>query len=531
MIRDVPDETQHVPDGPDTTRVIPDGPDAARSAAAAMPASTGPAVGSAPARSLPTFGRFAATAELGSGAMGTVYRAHDDVLGRDVAIKALHGSGELGVRERFVREARAIGAIQHPNILAVYDAGEANGAPYLVMELAGGGSLREHIKRQPLDAGRARELGIQIASALAAAHAASIIHRDVKPANILAMTDTGTTWKLADFGIARMPDSTLTMTGQFLGSPSYAAPESLRAGEFGPASDVYSLGATLYEAIAGTTPHGDHDMQSLVRKLETDPTPLSARCSVPPALDHAIMAALARDPARRPRADELAALLARADAPAIVPASPALAAVPFAGAPHAGAPVAGVPPHAGAALAGAALTGAPLAGAPPSAGASLAGASPTAGATLAGASLAGVTYPGAMTMGPTATTSAPSRSPTARRVALLIAALAIVVVVLAVRNRPQADGNATMTRPIESDRAAPVGPGFGRGAAGDPTNEMPRYDDDRYDDERPMVVDQYGNPVDEETAREILEQIERDARSSFERGRGKGRGKKKRRDD
>jgi eukaryotic-like serine/threonine-protein kinase len=500
MIRDVPDETQHVPDGPDTTRVIPDGPDAARAAA---PLAMAPALGGKP---LPTFGRFVATAELGSGAMGTVYRAHDDVLGRDVAIKALHGSGELGLRERFVREARAIGAIQHPNILAVYDAGEANGAPYLVMELASGGSLRERIKAASLDIATVRALGIQIASALAAAHAASILHRDVKPANILAATDAATTWKLADFGIARMPDSTLTMTGQFLGSPSYAAPESLRAGQFSPASDVYSLGATLYEALAGTTPHGEHDMQSLVRKLETDPTPLSARCTVPAALEHAIMAALSRDPARRPRADELAALLAH-EATALAPASPALAGAAVVmtppvlggGAPLGVASTTFPPGHVGAPSARASAT-VPSSIAPPGGSATFAGSAPGAPAVQ-------------------------SSSPTTRRVALAIAALAIVVVVLALRERSsQGDGSAKM-RTIESERAAPPGKGIGRAAAEDHPAEVP------YDDERPMVVDQYGNPVDEETAREILEQLERDARSSFERGRGKGRGKKKRRDD
>src|SRR5262245_31737877 len=120
MISDVPDETQHVPDGP------------------LKPA--------APATASPKFGRYQSSATLGAGAMGTVYRAHDEMLGRDVAIKTLTASGELGVRERFMREARAIGAVHHPNILAVHDVGEEGTTPYLVMELAEGGALRERIK-------------------------------------------------------------------------------------------------------------------------------------------------------------------------------------------------------------------------------------------------------------------------------------------------------------------------------------------------------------------------------------------------
>jgi serine/threonine protein kinase len=285
----VSDDTHHVPDGP-----LP-----------AKPA------GSAAGDAL-TFGRYTTSGQLGAGGMGTVYRAHDELLGRDVAIKSLTANGELGVRERFLREARAIGAVHHPNILAVHDVGEQDTTPYLVMELAAGGSLRDHIKaRGSLSADTVRELGIHIALALAAAHAAGIVHRDVKPGNILFSAPL---WKLADFGIAHTPDSTLTMTGQFLGSPSYAAPESLRSGQFSAASDVYSLGATLYEALAGTPPHGDHDMQSLIRKLEHDPTPLAMRVpSVPHRLAEAIMTALARDPAVRPSAEALAERLAARD--------------------------------------------------------------------------------------------------------------------------------------------------------------------------------------------------------------------------
>ncbi|HEY5944668.1 MAG TPA: serine/threonine-protein kinase, partial [Kofleriaceae bacterium] len=294
MSENPPDGTQHVPDGPapaTETQFVPDGTQVPSTQTQFVPDGTlvakpgvrEPSSPSSPwarpgdqtqhVADLPRFGRFRALAELGTGAMGTVYRAQDEVLGRAVAIKALH-SRDKGTRERFLREARAIGAVLHPNILAVYDAGTDDQQPYLVMELAVGGSLRERINAGPLPIETVREIGIQIARALAAAHAANILHRDVKPANILAAGDV---WKLADFGIARLPDSTLTVEGQFLGSPSYAAPESLRAGEFSAASDVYGLGATLYEALAGGPPHGDHDMAALLRKLEAPPPPLRER--------------------------------------------------------------------------------------------------------------------------------------------------------------------------------------------------------------------------------------------------------------
>jgi serine/threonine-protein kinase len=317
---------------PSSTRFVPDGPARDTSGLRELIARYDV--------DLPTFGRFRADALLGVGAMGTVYRAHDDVLGRDVAIKALRASSEVGVRERFLREARAVGAILHPNILAIYDAATHAGTPYLVMELATDGSLRDRIQQGPLEPDRVRELGIQIAQALAAAHGKSILHRDIKPANILATQQGVATqpalaaeqgrrntakqgaWKLADFGIARMPDSTMTVDGQFVGSPSYAAPESLRAGQFSPASDVYGLAATLYEAVTGVPPQGDHDMTSVVKKLDQDPPPVTARrAGVPAPIADAIMQGLARDPARRPSAKDLAALLARTDAD-MVPAGP-----------------------------------------------------------------------------------------------------------------------------------------------------------------------------------------------------------------
>jgi eukaryotic-like serine/threonine-protein kinase len=262
-------------------------------------------------RDLPTFGRYRATAELGAGGMGTVYRAYDDRLRREVAIKTilLERTGQESL-DRFFHEARAVGALAHPNIVAVYDMDVAEGTPYLVLELAPGGSLKQRIASGTLDAATVRSVGIQIALALEAAHARGILHRDVKPANILE-TEPGT-FKLADFGIAKLPDSTLTMTGMFLGSPAYAAPESIGCGQFSPASDVYSLGATLHELLAGEPPYGrGAGLASIIAKaVEEGPPSLAQNPGVPPDLADMIRSALATDPAARPNAAAFAHALA-----------------------------------------------------------------------------------------------------------------------------------------------------------------------------------------------------------------------------
>src|SRR5262249_875261 len=151
--------------------------------------------------------------------------------------------------ERFRLEARAIASLSHPNIVQVFDLDATADPPYLVMERVAGPSLRERLRGGPLPERELRALGIQIPRALAAAHATGIVHRDVKPANILAAGENA--WKLADFGVAHVPDSSLTMTGQFVGSPAYAPPEALVRGQCDACGDVFGLGASLYEAAAG----------------------------------------------------------------------------------------------------------------------------------------------------------------------------------------------------------------------------------------------------------------------------------------
>jgi len=237
--------------------------------------------------------------------MGEVFAATDDVLGREVAIKTLRSGANSAafLDERFRQEARAIGALAHPNVVQVFDIDVAAEPPYIVMERVTGPSLKDRLADGPLAPDEVRALGIQIARALAAAHAAGIVHRDVKPANILG-AGAGR-WKLADFGVAHVPDSSLTMTGQFVGSPAYAAPEALVAGKTGPACDVFGLGATLYEAAAGTWPRA-----SSAGLLAPAP-PLRERApAIAIDVASAVDRAVAIEADKRPSAEELANLLA-----------------------------------------------------------------------------------------------------------------------------------------------------------------------------------------------------------------------------
>ena len=243
--------------------------------------------------------------------MGEVYAASDDVLGREVAVKTLRGHrSELAARildERFRLEARAIAALHHPGVVQVFDIDLSADPPYLVMERVAGPSLRERLAAGALGLDELRAMGIQVARALAAAHAAGILHRDVKPANILA-AGSGS-WKLADFGVAHVPDSSLTLTGQFVGSPAYAPPEALVRGQSSAAGDVYGLGATLYEAAAGRWPRRDTDTGALFAPL---PPLHELAPGLPADLAAAIDRAVVAEPEHRPSASELADALAGA---------------------------------------------------------------------------------------------------------------------------------------------------------------------------------------------------------------------------
>jgi serine/threonine-protein kinase len=275
------------------------------------------------------FGRYRVSRSLGEGAMGSVYVARDEVLGRDVAIKTIRPAAmPIGGAARFINEGRAAAQLSHPNIVRVFDVGDQAGVPYLVMELVAGGSLKDRIVRGLMQADEVRKLGIQISHALQAAHERGIVHRDVKPANILEAADG--VWKLADFGIAHVPDSTLTLDGQFLGSPAYAAPESLRAGVFVAASDIYALAVTLFEAATGRLLH-EGGIEARFKTADVGVEVQRSRLLDvdAPGLVDAIAFGLAPSPSDRPTAVAMAVMIAEAiAAPTSMPAIPRSFATP-----------------------------------------------------------------------------------------------------------------------------------------------------------------------------------------------------------
>ena len=204
-------------------------------------------------------GRYALGAELGRGGMARVVAARDLRLQRDVAVKLLLPGGvssaDPAARRRFVREARSAASFAHPHAVAVFDAGEDAGVLYLVMELVDGRSLDAVIAERRLAVAEATRIGDEVLQALAAAHRAGIVHRDVKPGNVLIRTDGVA--KLADFGIAKPLDdlaADVTSTGQFVGTPTYLAPEQVRGERATPATDVYAVGVLLFEMLAGRPP-------------------------------------------------------------------------------------------------------------------------------------------------------------------------------------------------------------------------------------------------------------------------------------
>jgi eukaryotic-like serine/threonine-protein kinase len=275
----------------------------------------------APARVLAD--RYALLDRIGSGGAGVVWRAHDQLLDRTVAVKLLHGdlARDPATTERFRAEAAAAAKLTHPHAVIVYDIGQdqEDGGDYLVMELVEGATLAHLFDDGPLPPGVVAALGHQIGRALGAAHARGLVHRDVKPANILVTTDGVA--KVADFGIARaLGDATsrLTTTGHVMGTARYLAPEQLRDQPIDGRADVYALGLVLHQALTGRQPFGEGTaIEVASRRLVDDlPAPGDLRDGVPPALDRAISAATKLDPDER-YADgaELAAALADLAAP------------------------------------------------------------------------------------------------------------------------------------------------------------------------------------------------------------------------
>ena len=260
-------------------------------------------------------GRYRIQGTLGQGGMAAVYLAHDSELDRAVAIKVLaeHLSSDEAFEQRFLREARMAAKLSHPNIVHVYDQGEEDGQPFIVMEYVDGSTLGDELTRTgPLPPGRVVDLALQICGGLEHAHSSGLVHRDIKPGNLLLRKDG--TVKIADFGIARAAQATkLTQIGSVLGTAAYLAPEQAAGEQVTAAADIYSLGCVLFELLTGRTPYVFETLPELVVKQRDEPiTPIrELRADVPTELEAAVMHCLARGPEFRPRsAAELAQELA-----------------------------------------------------------------------------------------------------------------------------------------------------------------------------------------------------------------------------
>jgi len=245
---------------------------------------------------------------LGRGGAGEVYRGFDRSLLRHVAIKVLHGEAGSEHAARFGREVRLLARLQHPHLIPLYDAALGDGCRYLVMPLIRGMTLAERIATGPVPSGEAQRIGTALAQALAYTHAQGVVHRDVKPSNIL-LGDSGQIL-LADFGIARsdQSDQTVTAPGQLTGTAAYLAPEQVEGEETGPACDVYALGLVLLEALTGERAYpGTLLEQALARLWRPPQIPLPLGAGWVRLLD----AMTARDPARRPDCAAITVLLDR----------------------------------------------------------------------------------------------------------------------------------------------------------------------------------------------------------------------------
>ena len=257
---------------------------------------------------------------IASGAMGRVYLAHDDRLDRRVAIKVMSAryAGNPTARQRFIRESRSLGSIEHPHVMAIHQVGEHEGVPYIVMQLLEGRTLRDHSDISgPLPLGDILRIGKEIASGLAAAHRRGILHRDIKPANVFLEGETRSV-RIIDFGLAREIDghaAALTHDGALVGTPSYMPPERIDDGELDAKSDLFGLGVMLYELLARRLPFEGRTMATVLTAIaKGTPMPLhEAAPHVPREVSDLVMQLIAHDKADRPAdaravAERLAAL-------------------------------------------------------------------------------------------------------------------------------------------------------------------------------------------------------------------------------
>ncbi len=286
-------------------------------------------------------GQYRILERIGKGGMATVYKAYQAALDRYVAIKVLPAIlvQEDGFLARFTQEARAIARLRHPNILTVFDFGEAQGLAYIVMEYVEGGTLKQCLG-QPLDLDMALQVVRQVGAALEYAHSQGVLHRDVKPSNVLM--GKGDWLLLSDFGLAKMAEGSLalTKTGVGVGTPEYMAPEQAEGLSYDHRVDIYALGVVLYEMVTGRLPYEAETPIGVIMKKLTAPLPLprALNSALPEGVERVILKALARDPADRyARVDGMVKALEAAVAgaapveaarPAPAPAPPPLVAPP-----------------------------------------------------------------------------------------------------------------------------------------------------------------------------------------------------------
>src|ERR1051326_4033319 len=265
-------------------------------------------------------GRYEVVRELGKGAMGIVYLAKDPLIGRLVALKTIRSSAHADddetkeFQQRFIREAQAAGILNHPSIVTVHDIGqdEPTNMSFIAMEYVEGQNLKEVLAQgRPLPFDQIGDIIAQVAEALDFAHAKGIVHRDVKPANIILVE--GNRAKITDFGIAKIATGgNLTTTGQFLGTPNYMAPEQIKGAPVDGRTDIFSLGICLYECLTRRKPFGGDSLTSISYKIVHEPFPPlhEINPTIPESFEEVVSHCLAKDPAKRyQRGRELAAAL------------------------------------------------------------------------------------------------------------------------------------------------------------------------------------------------------------------------------
>ena len=277
-------------------------------------------------------GPYVVQEAIGQGAMGVVYRAYHAQLERECAVKVLQAIGtDSDATARFRREAQSIARMRHPNVLNVFDFGEYEGTPYMIVEYIAGGSMAARVKNGPLERGAALAYLRGIGDALDYAHKHGIVHRDVKPANVLLGPDDNPI--LADFGLAKLMESSSikSLTGVTTGTPAYMAPEQVAGSQVGPASDRYSLAVMAYEMLTGTLPFEEGGvLEVLYAQVHKEPAPPSMiDHSLPPRADSVILRGMAKQPAARwERCKDFVIALENALSPAVVPAEKTIAFAP-----------------------------------------------------------------------------------------------------------------------------------------------------------------------------------------------------------